>query len=91
MAKLGHQEGVIDEDEANAISALLAFRGLVAKDVMTPRTVIASLPADMRVGDISPTDPSIRFSRIPIFSDQDDDFIGFVRKDEIYREVAQTA
>lgn len=89
LAKLGHQEGVIDEDEANAISALLAFRGLVAKDVMTPRTVIASLPADMRVGDISPTDPSIRFSRIPIFSDQDDDFIGFVRKDEIYREVAQ--
>ena len=42
LAKLGHQEGVIDEDEANAISALLAFRGLVAKDVMTPRTVIAS-------------------------------------------------
>ena len=56
---------------------------------MTPRTVIASLPADMRVGDISPTDPSIRFSRFQFFSDQDDDFIGFVRKDEIYREVAQ--
>ena len=91
LAKVGQQEGVIDGDEANAISALLALWGLVARDIMTPRTVIASLPADMCVGDISPSDPSIRFSRIPIFSDQDDDFIGFVRKDEIYKEVVQTA
>ena len=89
LAKVGRQEGVIDADEANAISATLAFRGLVARDVMTPRTVVALLPADMRVGDISPTDPSMRFSRIPIFADHGDDFIGFVRKDEIYREVAQ--
>ena len=80
LAKVGQQEGVIDGDEANAISALLAFRGLVARDIMTPRTVIASLPADMCVGDISPSDPSIRFSRIPIFSDQED---------EIYKEVVQ--
>ena len=89
LAKVGRQEGVIDADEANAISALLAFRGLVARDVMTPRTVMATLPADMRVGDISPSDPSARFSRIPIYADHDDDLIGFVRKDEIYKEVAQ--
>jgi CBS domain containing-hemolysin-like protein len=56
---------------------------------MTPRTVIATLPAELRVDDISPTDPSLRFSRIPIFADHSDDFIGFVRKDEIYGEVAQ--
>lgn len=89
LAKVGSQEGVINADEADAISALLAFRGLVARDVMTPRTVIASLPADICVGDISATDPSIRFSRIPIYADHGDDFIGFVRKDEIYREAAQ--
>ena len=89
LAKVGRQEGVIDAEEANAISALLAFRGLVAKDVMTPRIVIATLSADTRVGDISPTDPSMRFSRIPIFAEHGDDFIGFVRKDEIYRESAQ--
>ena len=89
LAKVGSQEGVINADEADAISALLAFRGLVARDVMTPRTVVASLPADICVGDISATDPSIRFSRIPIYADHGDDFIGFVRKDEIYREAAQ--
>ena len=89
LAKMGHQEGVINADEAKAMSALLAFRGLVVKDVMTPRTVIASLPADMTVGEVSPTDPSLRFSRIPIFDQHDEDFIGFVRKDELFKKAAE--
>lgn len=88
LASMGHQEGVIDADEARAIEALLAFRGLVVKDVMTPRTVMATLPADMSVADVSPTDPALRFSRIPIFQDGSDDLIGFVRKDEMYVEAA---
>ena len=89
LAKMGYQEGVIDADEAQAMSALLAFRGLAVKDVMTPRTVIASLPADMTVGDVSPTDPSLKFSRIPIFEKHDEDFVGFVRKDELFKEAAE--
>ena len=88
LASMGHQEGIIDADEARAIKALLAFRGLVARDVMTPRTVMATLPADMTVADVSPTDPALRFSRIPIFQNGSDDLIGFVRKDEMYVEAA---
>ena len=89
LAKMGYQEGVIDADEAQAMSALLACRGLAVKDVMTPRTVIASLPSDMTVGDVSPTDPSLKFSRIPIFEKHDEDFVGFVRKDELFKEAAE--
>ena len=36
LAMVGRKEGVIDSGEANAMSALLAFRGLAARDVMTP-------------------------------------------------------
>jgi len=89
LANMGRQEGVIDAGEARAISTLLAFRGLVAKDVMTPRTVMATLPATRRVADILPTDPSLKFSRIPIFQGHNDDIIGFVRKDDVYKEVAE--
>ena len=89
LASMGHQEGIINADEAQAMSALLAFRGLVAKDVMTPRTVIASLPASIKVGEVSPTDPSLRFSRIPIFDEHSEDFIGFVRKDDMFKEAAE--
>jgi CBS domain containing-hemolysin-like protein len=89
LASMGHQEGVIDADEARAIEALLAFRGLVVRDVMTPRTVMATLSADMIVAEISPTDPALRFSRIPIYQNGSDDLIGFVRKVEIYVEAAE--
>jgi CBS domain containing-hemolysin-like protein len=88
LASMGHQEGVIDADEARAIEALLAFRGLVVRDVMTPRTVMATLSADMIVAEISPTDPALRFSRIPIYQNGSDDLIGFVRKVEIYVEAS---
>jgi len=89
LATVGHKEGVIDAGEAKAIDALMVFRGLVAKDVMTPRTVMASLQSDMTVADVLQAYPAIKFSRIPIFEANSDDIVGFVRKDEIYKEAAE--
>jgi CBS domain containing-hemolysin-like protein len=86
---VGRREGVIDAGEANAIDALLAFRGLAAKDVMTPRTVIAALQSDLTITQVMQGHPAIRFSRIPIFEANSDDIVGFVRKDDIYRSAAE--
>ena len=89
LAKVGRKEGIVDADEARSISALLTFHGLLAKDIITPRTVMATLPAIQKVGEILATDPSFKFSRIPIYQDDDDDIVGFVRKDDIYKEIAE--
>ena len=89
LATVGRREGVIDAGEANAIDALLAFRGLAAKDVMTPRTVIATLQSDLTIAQVLQGHPAIRFSRIPIFEANSDDIVGFVRKDDIYRSAAE--
>jgi CBS domain containing-hemolysin-like protein len=89
LANMGRREGVINAYEARAINTLLAFRGLTARDVMTPRTVMATLSASIQVGEILPSDPSLRFSRIPIYNNSDDDIVGFVRKDDIYKELAE--
>ena len=89
LANMGRREGVINANEARAISTLLAFRGLTARDVMTPRTVMATLSAAIQVGDILPDDPSLRFSRIPIYNINNDDIVGFVRKDDVYKEIAE--
>ena len=89
LAKVGRKEGVVGADEARAIGALLTFRGLSAKDIITPRTVMATLPAIQKVGEVLATDPSFKFSRIPIYQDHDDDIVGFVRKDDIYKEIAE--
>ena len=89
LATVGRQEGVIDAGEARAIEALFAFRGLTVRDIMTPRTVMASLSANLTVAELSSTDPALAFSRIPLFLADEDDIIGFVRKDDIYRMVVE--
>jgi CBS domain containing-hemolysin-like protein len=89
LAKLGHSEGVIDTAEMRAINATLAFRGLVVKDVMTPRTVMYTLPASMLVSEVLALEPALRFSRVPIYDQSKDDIVGFVRKDELYFAAAQ--
>jgi CBS domain containing-hemolysin-like protein len=55
---------------------------------MTPRTVLFTLPADMTVGEVVTTHPSIRVSRIPIFDEFPDNVIGSVLKDDIYQEAS---
>lgn len=56
---------------------------------MTPRTVMATLSADTTIAELSPTDPALAFSRIPLFLSDEDDIIGFARKDDIYRTVVE--
>jgi len=89
LAKMGHREGVLDAKEAQAIAALVAFRGLTVKDVMTPRPVVASLAGSLRASEVLDEYPNLKFSRIPIFDSSGDDIVGFVRKDDIYKAVAQ--
>ena len=45
LTALGRREGIIDDSEAKALDAMLAFRSLSVRDVMTPRTVMSTLPA----------------------------------------------
>ncbi|MDC1311500.1 CNNM domain-containing protein [Burkholderiales bacterium] len=84
LVKVGQREGVLDAKEAQSLSAMFAFRGLTAQDVMTPRTVITSLHADITIEQAAKIRPVIKFSRIPIFNEGPDDIIGFIRKDDLY-------
>ena len=47
MADIGSSEGELDEVESKLIYNLLHFKTVQVKDVMTPRSVIVSEPADM--------------------------------------------
>lgn len=50
---------------------------------MTPRTVMVSLPASAKVKDVFQQVLEIRFSRLPIYSEDNDDITDFVLKDDI--------
>jgi CBS domain containing-hemolysin-like protein len=61
----------------------------VPDDIMTPRTVMSTLPASMTVGEAIKVS-EMKFSRIPIFQDDDaDHIVGFVLKADIYLEASR--
>ncbi|ACV25541.1 hemolysin family protein [Kangiella koreensis] len=83
MAGLGERTGDIDEHEFRVVRSLFRFRQLRAKDIMTPRTVMVSLPANAKVEEVFQQVLNIRFSRIPIYSEDNDDITDFVLKDDV--------
>ena len=83
LAELGEQEGVLNEDETRILKNLIRFRSVLARDIMTPRTVIFALKADSTVNQIMLDNREIIMSRIPIYGESLDDIHGFVLKSDI--------
>lgn len=88
MTDMAHEEGVFQENESKIIKNLLNFKQILAKDVMTPRTVIKTEDETTTVEDFFKRNLNLRFSRIPVYSDNPDNIIGLVLKDEIFKEMA---
>lgn len=89
MARLGHQEGVLDEGESRVLESLLRFRTLSVRDVMTPRTVVMALPGEMPVSEVVSDPARLRHSRIPIYQGSFDSVTGYVLKDQVLLQAAE--
>ncbi len=83
MTKLGHESGVLEENEQAIIHNLLRFSRVRVKDVMTPRIVVIAASDSMTIGEFHEQNADLPFSRIPIYHDQNDNVVGYVLKDEM--------
>ena len=84
MADLGEEAGVFHGDESDLVKNMLRFRDLRIVEIMTPRSVLFSLPEDMTTSDYMHEHAENGFSRIPVYSGDDpDDINGFVMKTDI--------
>lgn len=83
LAMQGASEGHIDVGESRIVANLFRFRELTVYDIMTPRTVILSMPQSMTVGEAMEQHPTLQFSRIPIYENTRDEVTGFILKDDL--------
>lgn len=83
MAELSAQEGQLAERESEVLQNLFLLREIRVKDAMTPRTVVFSLPQSMLVADFYRHHEQVRFSRIPVYSDDPDHVEGFVLRGDL--------
>ncbi|MFA0809866.1 CNNM domain-containing protein [Microbulbifer epialgicus] len=85
MAEIGEAEGQLEQRESNILRNLFfTLRDHSVREVMTPRTVVFSLPQDATVAEAYDEVEKGRFSRIPVYENRDPDcVVGFVLKQEL--------
>jgi len=83
MADVSAEEGVLAERESEIMKNLLQLRHTRVQDVMTPRTVLFSLPETTTVEGFFGTHDQPQFSRIPIYDEDPDQVNGFVLRTDM--------
>lgn len=83
MIRLGQVTGAMEQREYRIATNLIALSEVRLTDVMTPRTVVFSLPASMSVGRAVQQHHPFRFDRIPIYQREPEQVTGYVARFDI--------
>lgn len=87
MTDIAQQEGVFQESESKVIKNLLSFKEVLVRDIMTPRTVLKSANEEQTIQEFFNEHPTLRFSRIPIYSENSDNITGYFLKDQLLEAI----
>ncbi len=87
MARLSLEAGSIKQYEETFIGNVLSLDSKHAYDVMTPRTVVFSLPGGLSAEEAHATPQFWNFSRIPVYEDDKENIVGWVLRRDLFREI----
>ncbi|MDY7001797.1 MAG: hemolysin family protein [Thermodesulfobacteriota bacterium] len=89
VVSLTRKAGILKPYEELSIQNILSLDQKIVKDIMTPRTVIFSLPAQMTVNQARSEKSIWPNSRIPVFEHDDpEDIVGIVYRREVLEALA---
>ncbi len=84
LASLGHRDGALVLQENRYLANLLNLRDIRTEAILTPRTVVHMLSAELSISDAL-NDPATRqFTRIPIYGTHMDDIRGKVIRADLF-------
>ncbi|GAB5401780.1 MAG: CNNM domain-containing protein [Aureliella sp.] len=89
MADIGLKEGKLHAGESRILKNLLHMRECEVGDVMTPRVVVFSLPAEATVSEFIQEHHTSPFSRIPLYRESPDHVTGFALRDDLLLAAAK--
>jgi CBS domain containing-hemolysin-like protein len=88
VLSMTRRAGVIKEHEELSIRNILSLDVKMVKDVMTPRTVVFSLPANLTVAEAKATKTVWPHSRIPVYDKDPEDIVGMIYRREVFEALA---
>lgn len=91
MVNEGHEQGIIEADEAEMISNIFAFCDKEANDIMTHRKNILAMDGDMTLEEAVSFMLHENYSRYPVYDGDIDNIIGIVHIRDAIKEYSNRA
>ena len=88
-ARLSLRAGQIQPYEEDAIRNILTLDSKRVSEIMTPRTMVFSLPETMTVAEAYALPGIWNYSRIPVYGDDNEDIVGLVLRRRIVKGFAE--
>ncbi|MBS2097909.1 CNNM domain-containing protein [Carboxylicivirga linearis] len=89
LASIGADEGVFSEKEHKIIQNILRLKNIKVTEIMTPRVVVALANEELTLGEFFDYKEYLKFSRIPVYSGNDENITGIVFIQNIFEKLAE--
>lgn len=89
LAESGEETGQLESDERDLIHSVFEFADTVAREIMTPRVDLDSMPVRSEPADVVRVIEETGHSRIPLYDKTDDDILGVVHAKDLLGALAQ--
>lgn len=83
LLRQGVSDGAFRPQEARIVESVLRLDRLRVREIMTPRTVMVTLPADLPVAEAARHEAFLHHARIPIYEGEPDRVIGCVLRRDV--------
>ena len=82
----GEEEGLINEEENEMIRSIFEMKNRVVREIMVPRTDMATVSVDATLGEVLDTINGCGHSRIPVYEGTMDNITGLLYAKDLLRE-----
>lgn len=89
LASIGADEGVFNEKEHKIIQNLLRLKNVNVTEIMTPRIVVEKADEAISLQDFFKNKDLLNFSRIPTYSEKEENITGYVFRQEVFEKIAE--
>jgi len=89
LAEIGTTEGIFQDKENKIIQNLIKLKHIKVSEIMTPRTVVTLVNEKMTLDDFLKNKDYLRFSRIPVYSENQDNITGYIFRQTVFEKLAE--
>ncbi len=89
LANIGAGEGLFSDKENIIIQNILKLKNIRVTEMMTPRVVVAVADENMHLHEFLKNKEYLNYSRIPVFSGNDENITGYVLRQQVFENLAE--